>query len=144
MVECPRCGIYMSGLKSECDTCGYQPNWEDYYDYDLMDNNSIDCILKFNSYEVIDIVREQKQMPLNIVGSIIFCPECKSVMEQQNILVNCHSCGYSTKLPIDKTKLLKEIWDENYVTSNNLIENFSSPDFMWFLLGNDYLDKKYI
>lgn len=141
MIECPRCGSNIYGSEQECFECGYVPNWEDFVDYDSIDSNIFDKILEYSSDDIVEIVRERKMKSLNVVGSIVFCPDCRSVMKHKNILVNCPTCGYSTKLHIDKTKLFNEIWNENYVTSKNIINNYQDPDFLWFLLENEYLDR---
>ena len=84
MVECPRCGLYMSNFKPECDICGYQPDWEDYYDHDLIDINSFDTILKYNSPNILGIIRQNKTLTPTISGKLMFCSKCGSAVIPHN------------------------------------------------------------
>lgn len=94
MVECPRCGLYMSNFKPECDICGYQPDWEDYSDHNLIDYDSIDKILEFNSIEVLDIIRPKRTIALTIINGVEFCSKCGSVVIPYRRIINCANCGY--------------------------------------------------
>ena len=137
MIECPRCGLYMSGLESECDICGYQPVWEDYYDNDLIDINSVDEILKYNSFEVLDIVRERIKIKPNINGNICFCPQCNSYILQSDYIIRCNNCGYQGFLEMDPELLWKEIVEVMIDAPFKFIEKYNLDNF-WFAHGHEH------
>ena len=136
MVECPRCGLYMSDFKPECDICGYQPDWEDYYDHDLIDTNSIDKILKYNSYEVFDIVRERKKIKPIINGNISFCPKCNSFIIHEISFIECNNCGYQGFL-LDSKSLWQQIVEVIPDAPLNFIEKHKLDNF-WFVHGQQH------
>jgi len=132
MVECPRCGANIYASKQECFKCGYVPNWEELIDYDLIDINSIDKILEFNSYEILDIIREEKQITPTVSNSIIFCPVCGKIIIQIDSFINCNYCGYHGYIEMNSEYLWQEILNENLHFPLDFIEKHKLDNF-WFI-----------
>lgn len=137
MVECPRCGKYMSGLKSECSICGYQPNWEDYYDYDLIDNNFFDKILNYNSYDILDIIRSDKTLKITLSGKLAFCSNCGSAVVPHNRIIDCTCCGHVERIKIDKNKLKQSILEETFFDNYEFWLKVRNENF-WYGVGENY------
>lgn len=137
MVECPRCGLYISGLESECGVCGYQPNWEDYYDYDLIDDNCFDKILKYNSCNVVDIVHSEKQIDYNILIKIFYCPICGGVILPKSNNIFCDNCGHQVYLILNQDSLWQEILNEHVHYSLDFVEKYKLDNF-WYSTAKEY------
>ena len=140
MVECPRCGLYIDDFKPECDICGYQPDWENYYDYDLIDTNPIDKILKYNSYEILDIIEEKKRITPKISCHVCFCPLCCSLIVQNNDFICCNNCGYEGFMIMRPELLWQEIVEIMFYYPLDFVEKHRLDNF-WFIVGNEYLNK---
>ena len=136
MFECPNCIICMYCLESEYDVCGYQPDWED-YNHNLIDTNSIDEILKYNSFEVFDIIRERKKITPNFMGKVCFCPECGSFSIQYDYIIKCDTCGYQGFLELDFKLLWREIVEVIPDAPLNFIERHKLDNF-WFAHGQQH------
>ena len=109
MVECPRCGSNINAIKQECFKCGYLHDWDDFVDYDLIEVNSFDKILEYNSYEIIDVVRERNQLIPKVSNQIRFCPECGSFIVQKEQYISCLVCGYDGYFVMDSASLWQDI-----------------------------------
>ena len=137
VVECPICGANIFNSNQECFKCGYILNRDGLVDYDSIDINIIDKILEYNSYTVEDIVRQEKQITPNVTSSIIFCPECTSMIIQGNNFVECTNCGYHGYLRMNNEQLWQEILNENSHFPLDFIEKHKLDNF-WVIFGHEY------